>query len=242
MRKYLCRPDRIDTNDKPFKTSRAGALPNSTNNRANDFPEILDQGSLGACVGYSVAAIGQFIERRKSPIQAYYYLDPEYLYYKAREFMGTTSWDSGAYIRDALSVLLHNGCCTISRYEGERDFRLKPPPEADENASGHKIEAYYRIMTKLQLQQALADGIPIAAGMEIWSSFESDEVARTGYVPMPDKSKEYVLGGHAVVFMDYTPTHIVGRNSWGKDWGDQGYFYLPWEFLGRYITDMWVVK
>lgn len=242
MRKYLAKFGAVDDRDIPFQTSRVGALPNSVDLRPNDFPEIMDQEDRGACTGYAAAAIAQFIERRHSPIKAYYYLDGEYLYYYGREAIGTTSWDSGAYIRDVLKTLKEKGCCTVSRYDGEIDITQKPSAAADENASAHKISAYYRIMSQLQLKQALADGIPVMAGIELWSSFESAEVARTGYVPMPDKANEYLLGGHAIAFMGYTPTHIICRNSWGVNWGDKGYFYLPWEFLGRYITDMWVVN
>lgn len=238
-RQYLLKTDLPDDRDYPFMSSHPADEP-IVDLRPNDFPEILDQGSLGACTGYAIASIAQFIERRKSQIHAYYYLDPLYLYYKEREIIGTTSYDSGAYIRDGLKVLLHNGCCTESRYVGE--FTQAPTAEADENATAHKIEAYYRIGSAAQLKQALAEGIPVAMGIEIYNSFESDEVARTGYVPMPDRGTEYSLGGHAVAAYGYTETHIICRNSWGKSWGDNGYFYLPWEFLGRYITDMWVVK
>lgn len=244
-RHYLLKADPIDDRDKPFLSSRTN-FPKTVDHRPTDFPEILDQKWLGACTGFSLGAITQYLEKQKSPIHGYFYLNPLYLYYKERELMGTTDYDSGAYIRDGLKILKNNGCCTISRYpEDPSQFTTVPSTEADQNAAEHKIEGYYRIMQVPQLKQALADGHLVAMGIEIYSSFESAEVARTGIVPMPDKTKEQLLGGHAVAAYGYTEIkgieYIIVRNSWGKDWGDQGYFYLPMDFVGRYVSDMWVV-
>ena len=246
-RQYLLKRDDRDDRDYPYMSSRTAELPIRTNNRAKDFPEILDQGWLGSCTGYAIAAATQQLEHEKSPIGAYFYLNPLYLYYKEREVRGWTDFDSGANIRDGLKIMKDFGCCTLSRYpEDPSQFKTPPTPEADENAAEHKISSYYRILQVSQLKQALSDGDLVVMGIEVYNSFESAEVARTGFVPMPDKGVEYSLGGHAVVAYDYDEIngteYIVCRNSWGKEWGDNGFFYLPMAFIGRYVTDMWVVK
>lgn len=257
-RQYLLKRDPADGRDAnfPYMSSRT-AFPKRTNNRAKDFPEILNQYWLGACTGYAITAAGQVIARENSPIGAYHYLNPLYLYRKERELMGTTDYDSGAYIRDGLKIMKNFGCCTISRYaaieEGEtvtldlNRFREQPTQEAEENAAAHKINSYHRIMQVHQIKQALADGDLVVMGIEIYNSFESEETARTGFVSMPDKGVEYSLGGHAVLAYDYDEDingteYIICRNSWGKEWGDNGFFYLPMAFIGRYVSDMWVVK
>jgi C1A family cysteine protease len=262
MRKYLQKADLPDSRDKLagkdlLFSSSAMDLPEMVDLRIRDFPEILNQYWLGACTGYAIIAVAQFMERMRSAINAYHYLQPLFIYRKEREIMGTVDYDSGAYIRDGLKVLKNMGCCTISRYASKEvdgvavidvdRYKDKPSAEAEANAAEHKpISAYYRIMQPIQLKQALADGLPVVLGIELWSSFESAEVERTGIVPMPDKTKEYLLGGHAVAAYGYKTIngieYIICRNSWGKEWGDKGYFYLPMAFLGRYISDMWVVE
>ncbi|MDA7573761.1 hypothetical protein N8751_00605 [bacterium] len=34
------------------------------------------------------------------------------------------------------------------------------------------------------------------------------------------------------------------RNSWGVNWGDQGYFYMPYKYMTNknLCSDFWVVK
>lgn len=249
MRKHLTKPDRLDIRDGdfPYQAYLAGALPERVDHRIYDFTEIFDQYWLGSCTAQALVAILQYIERRNSAINAYHYLNTLFLYYKERELIGSVDYDSGAYIRDGLKVLASIGCCTASRHTTNVDHFTDPPkPEAYENAAEHKITSYHRIMKPEQLKQALYDGNLVAIGFEVYTSFESDVVARTGIVPMPDKSKETFLGGHAVAAYGYITfngvEYIICRNSYGASWGDRGYFYLPMAFIGRYIPDMWVIK
>ena len=62
-------------------------------------------------------------------------------------------------------------------------------------------------------------------------------------VPLPDVNNEEALGGHAILVSGYDDKKRVWimRNSWGADWGDKGYFYLPYEYLldSSLSSDLW---
>ena len=101
-------------------------------------------------------------------------------------------------------------------------------------------------MTVTQLKSALSVGCPVIVGIEVWSSFEYSEVETTGFVPMPNKSSESLLGYHCMLIMGWKTIkgieYMIVKNSYGKEFGDNGYLYIPMDFIGRHVTDMWVAK
>jgi C1A family cysteine protease len=83
------------------------------------------------------------------------------------------------------------------------------------------------------LKACLQSGQPFVCGLVIYKSFESNTVATTGYVPIPNINKERLLGGHAVICVGYDDSKqvFIMLNSWGKSWGVNGSFYLPYNYL-----------
>ena len=95
------------------------------------------------------------------------------------------------------------------------------------------------------MRTCLAGGEPFVFGFSVYESFESDVVAKTGVVPMPRKH-EKLLGGHAVCCVGYDDTakRFIVRNSWGSQWGQTGYFTIPYQYLGdrNLSDDFWYVQ
>lgn len=255
MRKCLLRPDAPDDRDFDFeelmllRQDSAGPLPEEVDMREEDPEAIFDQLYLGSCASNAACALMSFLDRKFSAINAFFHYSRLFNYWETRKIQGTIDYDSGATIRDTLKAMHKVGCAGESTFPYiPANYKNTPTQEAYDTAVHHKLvsymASYWRIMTVTQLKRSLADGFPVMMGVEIYSSFESDEAARTGVIPMPDKEKEYSLGGHALLAMGYTTLddgreYIICRNSWGKDWGEDGYCYIPMDFIGRYVTDMW---
>jgi C1A family cysteine protease len=95
------------------------------------------------------------------------------------------------------------------------------------------------------MKGCLASGFPFVFGFTVYTSFESEEVAHTGIVPMPSEG-EQALGGHAVVAVGYNDAskRFIVRNSWGVQWGQKGYFEIPYEYLinSDLADDFWTIK
>ena len=44
-------------------------------------------------------------------------------------------------------------------------------------------------------------------------------------------------GRHAMLIVGYTGNFFIVKNSWGADWGDQGYCYIPKSVLAASEPD-----
>jgi hypothetical protein len=100
-----------------------------------------------------------------------------------------------------------------------------------ENAAIHKAKSFFRVIGRNQWLKALDENHTIHTGFTWRSSynqtggFKAPWILRWGYgVP---------VGGHAVCSKGYRKKGdlIVFQNSFGKDWGDKGDFYVPTDNL-----------
>ena len=206
------------------------------------LPPVFNQGQLGSCTANAAGLMWAFVHGGGpySRLQ---------IYYNERLRAGTLDRDSGAYLRDAIQVLVNDGAGLEQDWPYvESNFKMPPPPVELAEAAANKATAYSRLETRADFRNCLAQGFPFIVGISIFNSFENDAVAHTGIVPMPDRS-EQMVGGHAVCVVGYDSTFNGGdyyevRNSWGEDWGDQGCFWLPAAYLENpnLACDAWTVR
>lgn len=109
------------------------------------------------------------------------------------------------------------------------------------------ISSYHRLRVNLKsIKECLAEGFPFVFGFAVYESFVSNKVAETGIMPMPNIRKERMLGGHAVMGVGYDDTKkmVLVRNSWGKEWGENGYFWMPYDFISNpgHCQDFWTIR
>lgn len=241
---YRLIKDKPDARDFMFKvTAPVANLPHYVDLRPG-MPAVYDQGELGSCSGNAIAAAFQF-DQLKEHITSW---NPSrlFIYYNERLIEGTVNEDSGAELRDGIKTIAGYGVCEESLWPYNiAQFTVKPSAAAYAEAKQHTAVQYERVTQNLnEMKQVLAGGFPIVVGIMVYESFESEEVANTGVVPMP-AANEQCLGGHAVVVVGYSDEHhqFIMRNSWGTSWGDKGYFYIPYEYLTNTElgTDYWVV-
>jgi C1A family cysteine protease len=209
------------------------------------MPPVYDQGEISSCTGNACAAAIAYARS----MQGLPTFTPSrlMLYYDARALEGTTSVDCGAQIRDVIKGAAIHGACDEANWAYEPSGVTARPSDAA-YAAGMKDRAigYKAVPQNLDfIRLCLSGGDPIVFGMSIYQSFESDEVARTGIVPMPGMN-EAMLGGHAVLAVGHNDDRqvIIVRNSWGEDFGDSGYFYLPYQYVTspNLASDLWTIR
>lgn len=215
-------------------------------NLQSKCPPVYNQGPLGSCTANALSAAFEF-DRKKQKLKDFM---PSrlFLYYNERALQNTVNSDSGAYIRDGIKTLNENGICPEKEWAYDvNKFAEKPPQKCYDDALKCNIKSYQRLNnTNLsQLQSCLSEGFPFVFGFTVYESFESQEVAKTGMLSMPTP-KEKVVGGHAVMAVGYDDTKqaVIVRNSWGKDWGAKGYFYMPYSYISssHLCDDFWTIR
>jgi C1A family cysteine protease len=246
QKRYGWRPDHPDMRDYLLAVEPAKALPRTVSLRSQ-MPAVYDQGQLGSCTANSIGAILEFNELRQAEADA---ATPSrlFIYYNERAMEGTISQDSGAEIRDGIKSVAQLGAPPETSWPYViTKFARKPPSRAYKSALEHQAIRYARVaQTEMGIQNVLAAGYPISFGFTVYESFESD-VGSNGIVPMPQPD-ESVLGGHAVVAVGYRQIkgqlYFECRNSWGSDWADHGYFWLPaiYATSRSLAQDFWVIE
>jgi C1A family cysteine protease len=219
-------------------------LPTSVDLRS-ECPPIYDQGQLGCCTGNGIAGAIQFDQRKQANPQ----FTPSrlFIYYNERVMEGTVPQDSGAQVRDGIKSVATLGAPPEPDWPYDiSKFSIKPPATAYSDAKQDLVSSYARVAQNLQqMQGCLAEGYPFVFGFTVYESFESQQVADSGVVPMPS-SGETVVGGHCVVAVGYDDTQrtFIIRNSWGTDWGMKGYCTMPYEYLldPHLASDFWTIR
>jgi len=243
QRKYLLKKDTPDLRDHIFYSAsykKAEQLPTKVDLQDKCSP-IVDQGELGSCTANAIASgLREYLLKNKATWIA---LSRLFLYWEERNLEGTVNEDSGAEIRDGMKVLNKIGVCPEIDWPYDiSTFTNTPTDKMVADAIPYKIVEYHRITSLEKLKAALAEGLPVVIGIEVYESFESNAVSKTGIVPLPNTSTEKYLGGHAVLVVGYDDDkkQMIVRNSWGTDWGDKGYFYLPYDYYSKgYVSDCW---
>ncbi len=246
-RTYGWVPDLPDQRDHLYAAAPMvlAKLPSSKNLRSG-CPPVYDQGQLGSCTANAIAAAIQFDQKKQKT--RIFMPSRLFIYYNERVMEGTVDSDSGAQIRDGIKTIASQGACPEPKwpYKIEK-FADKPGPACYRDARKTRAVAYQRLVsTNLnQLKGCIASGYPFVFGFTVYDGFESEKVAKKGEVNLPGP-KEKVQGGHAVLAVGYDDsTHrFLVRNSWGKDWGQKGYFTIPYEYLTttNLADDFWTVR
>ncbi len=112
-------------------------------------------------------------------------------------------------------------------------FADKPTRTAFKYAERHPAITYQRLDQNLtSLRSCLAQKQLIVFGYSVYESFESEFVSSTGRVPLP-QTTEKSIGGHCTTLVgcDHPRRMFIGRNQWDEDWGDKGYFYMPYDYI-----------
>lgn len=240
------RPDLPDARDHVLELALAHWPATVRLDETANMPLIADQGQLGSCTAFGSLRCFDFAQH----VETGNFMNGSHLfqYYNTRSLEGTEGSDAGGTIRDAMKALAKYGVCPETEWPYViHRYKREPLPKCYNDAMAHESVEYLRVSRK-QIPKAIAAGFPVVFGCVLYESFESPGPRKGNkfVMPIPNPHTEAALGGHCMVVVGYDAPRNLFRvaNSWGTDWGDKGYFWMPYEYLLNtgYASDFWTLK
>lgn len=219
---------------------------NATNDLSSFCTSVKDQESLGSCTAFSCVAMIEYFLKKNGIIINDDLLSELFLYYNTRVLIEneSPSSDCGAYLRDVLKAMNRYGVCLEKSFPYGSNCALVPNKSCYTEGSKYQVVKYANIPTRNvntalnDLKALIQSGNTFVGGIMCYSNFFNDT---KGTIPLPTGT---IIGGHAVLFVGYDDTKRVFKfkNSWGKNWGDKGYGYLPYTYLlNGSLVDLWTI-
>ncbi|GAB63426.1 MAG: peptidase C1 [Candidatus Jettenia sp.] len=235
------RPDTLDFRDKMYVATLM-EVPihiDLSDYRLWQVP-ILDQGNEGACTGFGLATVANYLLRKRRVMPDDMSVSPRMFYEMAKRYDEWPGEDyEGSSARGAMKGWHKHGVCaeTIWPYDTRQsDQHLNDERVSD--ASRRPLGAYYRVNHKdlVAMHTVLAEvGILYATAVvhEGWNMIDAD-----GIIP-PDDT---ILGGHAFAIVAYDGRGFWIQNSWGVNWGREGFALITYDDWLEHGTDVWVAR
>ncbi|HSH90309.1 MAG TPA: C1 family peptidase, partial [Ramlibacter sp.] len=242
LRKVNARADTLDFRDRMFEPT---LIEVPTHIPLKAYRElkvpILDQGEEGACTGFGLATVANFLLTRRKVIPDARQVSPRMLYEMARRY---DEWPgenySGSSARGAMKGWQKHGVCLFDTWPYM--LKAKDPAgltkERTSDALSRPLGAYLRVNHKdlVAMHSALAEVGILYATATVHDGW--GEVDRKGNIPWPSK----LSGGHAFAIVAYDSDGFWIQNSWGPDWGLGGFARVSYDDWLANGTDVWVAR
>lgn len=241
---YLQDVAQIDGSDL-ITTRSISDLPEQVDLRAWCSP-VENQGTLGSCTANAAVGALEYLRSRRNYDPCDY--SRLFVYFNTRRLRGDTENDTGAMIAECMAALLAYGAPPEELWPYSDSDRWTEQP-ADTIYQQAKIDMtlqYSQLRSDASILSALAQGFPVCFGIFLpekayASASQSGQIAQL----RAGDWQAHTIGGHAMLLVGYDllRSHYIVRNSWGTDYGDQGYLYIPFDLMQRagHPDSFWVV-
>lgn len=256
---------RVDIRQYQAPAALVASLPAAINLKSQ-MPDVYDQKKVNSCTSNALAAMIQFV-RKKHNQPPDFKPSRLFLYFNGRYIGGTSPLiDTGLAPGDAMRALEKYGVCAEDewQYDGRPadpdtllfpahdPAAIKPGDKIYQHALLHRAIYAFRLdQDANQLKGCLAQGYPFMFGFTIYRSFWGPDPNSKPRVQIPlPPPHDTIEGYHTVVAVGYNDKDNGGkgyfycRNSWGESVQENGYFYIPYDYLtnSNLSADFWTLR
>ncbi len=215
-------------------------------------PSVGHQGDIESCVGWAVGygaltiqrAIRDDVKDRGAITQNA--SSALYIYNQVKQDANCLS---GSKISDAMDFVIQNGDCLAQNFDRNiNDCSVMPNAALQQEASTYAASDFMTLFSTeedagtkvLKVQKALANNQPVVIGLNILKNFPTAKGVKTW---RPDIGNQTYGGGHSVVVVGYDEFRGAFQimNSWGKEWGENGFIWIRYKDFATYCKYAYVL-
>lgn len=205
------------------------------------FTPVKNQMDLGSCTSFAAAAMYEAM-MALAGVEGQTEMSPGYLYFYSNVLKGRPS--GGSNFMEQLEVLGSHGICRNDLYTYVPDTpQSRPSEEADKDAQTHRVLSAKQIPLYDEpdkavtlkhnhqlLTAALSEGYPVGISLRVYDNLGKDGAFILHPADNPEAVEE---GWHAMVVVGYSEENAcyIVRNSWGREFGEDGYCYIPASYI-----------
>jgi hypothetical protein len=244
------RPDTPDFRDKLYNATLIEVPPRRPlEEYLGEYPDpggggphvpVLDQGQEGACTGFGLAAVANYLLRRRRSAPDFEPVSPRMFYEMARRYDEWPGEDySGSSARGAMKGWHKHGVASAAVWPyNPNDARGRLDEARSRDAANRPLGAYYRVNHQdlVCVHSALAEVGIVYATAKVHAGWQTP--AADGRITREDA----IIGGHAFAIVGYDHEGLWVQNSWGPDWGRGGFGHVSYDDWLANGTDVWVAR
>jgi C1A family cysteine protease len=215
-------------------------------------PSVRNQGQIGSCTAFCGTEAYEILYYYGHGNVFPSTFSPAFLYYceRVKILDEPISSDDGASMVDIPESLQKYGLCLESLYpypssDKSTAYNTAPTTADFTYALGYEIgqtkSSYARVNSgdTAAVKNLLLNNIPVMMGFNVYDNakyqyFEGLNTNNYTYNPLTSSvalaSGVELLGGHAtpIIGYDNTKQAFLVQNSWGTNWGNKGFYYMPY--------------
>lgn len=225
------------------------SLPASIDHSGSEYLPPVGEQNENSCVGWAIGYYLRSYQQAKDllwPVKTNDHILPEHVFSPTFIYNQINDGrDYGATLNDAAQLVKQTGAATLDVFPYiSGDYYTRPSQDSIERAYPHRVREWNRLYSKSdttdqeiiqRIKAYLNTGDLVVAGNSIGFGFyypHRDHGGRS--IITVEKNAPYK---HAFVIVGYDDTFASSDgygafkllNSWGKDWGDQGFSYISYK-------------